>query len=182
MNEFRITSTGFYRTRDGRKAEVVYIDPGHVSLPIVYKIEEDDYPSFFTCYVHGARFRGQEVSEDLVSPWTDNTPGASLQAFQWEVHELAMEKGFWTDVSEVTIVYKIAKIHEELSEALRAYERHDGELSDKIPDVSMFAEELADVALRTLDLAEFCRIDLGKVMQAKHEYNKTRPYQHKKEA
>ena len=41
-------------------------------------------------------------------------------------------------------------------------------------------KELADIAIRDMDLAEWLNINLEVEIQAKHEINKTRPYRHKK--
>ena len=42
------------------------------------------------------------------------------------------------------------------------------------------AEELADVVIRCCDLAVHMEIDLGGAMEAKHAYNKGRPFKHGK--
>ena len=42
------------------------------------------------------------------------------------------------------------------------------------------ADELADIVIRTLDLAERFKIDLGSAMLSKHAVNTKRPYKHGK--
>ena len=63
----------------------------------------------------------------------------------------------------------IALIHSEVSEALEAY-RHN--------DRAHFAEELADVIIRTLDCAGGLGIDMEKEVLAKLEKNRGRGYRH----
>ena len=43
-----------------------------------------------------------------------------------------------------------------------------------------FTEELADIVIRTLDLAGGLNLDIGSSIEAKVEKNKGRPYRHGK--
>ena len=76
--------------------------------------------------------------------------GMSVQEIQTEAHRNSMEKEFWKSDN---FGEKIALIHSELSEALEAW------LADA--EVAAILEELADVQIRTADLAESLKIDLG---------------------
>lgn len=102
------------------------------------------------------------------------------------------EKGHYgphSSTREVTelesVPVKIALIHSEVSEMLEAY-RVGNPPSGKINDIrgaeaipfSLMAEEMADVIIRVMDLAEWMRIDLGRAVLAKAEYNSSRPHKH----
>ena len=95
-------------------------------------------------------------------------PSVSLSEFQKKVHTNAVEKGFWNSGN---IPEKIACIHEEVSEVLRAYKRRQ---DHQIP------EELADIILRTLDLAEHLGVNISKELLKKYSKNLKRQYLHGK--
>lgn len=88
--------------------------------------------------------------------------------FQKNIHKNAIAKGFWESRN---IPEKLACIHEEISEVLQAYRKKE---DDKIP------EELADIIIRTMDLAEHLKINLSKAIIKKHNKNLKRQYLHGK--
>ena len=111
---------------------------------------------------------------------TNNTTinaNSSLQEIQDFSHDLAKSKGFWDNHIEVGTL--IALVHAELSEALEA-SRDGNPPSDKI-NCSHLEEELADVIIRVLDLAEGCSLDVPDAVVKKLKYNQTRPYKHNKQ-
>lgn len=87
----------------------------------------------------------------------------------WLIHKNAKEKGFWDE--KRNFGEALALIHSEVSEALEAYREGD--------DIAM-GEELADIVIRTLDLAEGLGYNIEAEIQQKMEYNKTRPRMHGK--
>lgn len=107
-----------------------------------------------------------------------------LQIFQREVHRLAKEKGFYEAASTlpryVNVVMRLALIHDEVSEALREMRTATETVSEENGQVMLLGGELADIIIRTLDLAAYLNIDLPTVMLAKHKANKTRPPKHGK--
>lgn len=91
----------------------------------------------------------------------------TLNEWQKTIHKNAVEKGWWD--RERPIPELLCLLHSEVSEALEAYRDRD---------VALFAEELADVAIRLLDTCEALSISLQEQMERKHKINLTRPYRH----
>lgn len=102
-------------------------------------------------------------------------------------HDASRVNGFWQspdmgvgcDKHEVGC--KIALIAGEAMELLEAWRLQDptGPCA-KDPRLSHVSEELADVVIRSLDLAAFMQIDLAYAIAVKLEHNSTRPYKHSK--
>jgi NTP pyrophosphatase (non-canonical NTP hydrolase) len=89
---------------------------------------------------------------------------------QKEIHQVAVDHLFWE--YPVSIPEKLCLIHSEVSEALEA----DRTLGSK----KNLGEELADIIIRTLDLAQFLGYNMDEEVSRKHEINKSRPIRHGK--
>lgn len=106
--------------------------------------------------------------------------------------DLAAEKGFGAEDSKTMSAVRIALMHQELSEMLEAVRKpsrpgglgHNlvgDQMSEKVPSITLEAEEAADLFIR---LAQYCAIrgiDLDNAVELKHEYNKCRPHKHGKD-
>lgn len=93
----------------------------------------------------------------------------SLTLPQWQakVHKLAVANGWWE--TDRPIPELLCLMHSEISEALEAY---------RVNDSANFNEELADLAIRLMDLCEGMGINLEEEVAKKHEINLKRPYRH----
>jgi hypothetical protein len=76
------------------------------------------------------------------------------------------------------IIGELCEAHEELRAGHQPHEiYHNGDN----PKPEGYGIEMADAAIRTLDLMEADGLDLNSLMEAKHDYNGTRPYKHGKQ-
>lgn len=125
----------------------------------------------------------ENLVEFATSPERLNTTEAavvsrSLNALAAELHNTAKSKGWWDkprDMGEL-----LTNLHGEVSELWEAYRR--GTLNNRCDkpgcDLTQAEEEIADILIRTLDLAASLGIDVGKAVLTKHAFNLTRPYRH----
>lgn len=96
-------------------------------------------------------------------------------------HEASRGAGWWHDPETgedlleniYAIATKIALIHSEGSEVLEAHRR--GLMDDKLPHRSGVECELADVLIRSFDLAGALKLDLGGAVVEKMSFNAVRP-------
>lgn len=94
----------------------------------------------------------------------------SIQELTDIILSQAEVKGFGVSPEEINVYEKIALIHSEASEAMEAYRHKNMDGKDG------FAEELADVMIRTLHLAGVYKIDLEKEILKKVKYNENREW------
>ena len=120
---------------------------------------------------------------------------AGLNELARQFHERAKAKGFWDEERETGTLLML--IVSELSEALEADRKNkhanmpffnfDVDTGDSFEDAfkknikDTFEDEIADVAIRLLDLVGKMGIDIEKHISLKMQYNATRPYKHGKE-
>jgi len=115
--------------------------------------------------------------------------GKKINELAAEVCEISDEKGFWhiEDISPFAIVpVKLALIGDEVSEALKVHrEEYEGVEGPNFNYMTAqqeqdFTEELADIVIRTLDLAGGLGLDIGNSITEKIKKNKKRPHRHGK--
>ncbi len=90
-------------------------------------------------------------------------------------HAASKDAGWWNGIdvrSPHVIPAKLCLIHSEISEAMEGDRKCL--MDDHLPNRKMFEVELADAAIRIMDLAGACGLDLGGAMQEKLDYNKRR--------
>ena len=126
----------------------------------------------------------------------------TIKEWQKEVHQGARDRGFYDgELGEKTptrIASLLCLIHSEVSEALEdlregkvkskyknTYTYCQADALDPTPkdfDIPIkplgFPSELADIIIRTLDVAEWLGIDMEKEIKMKNDYNKTRAHRH----
>lgn len=108
---------------------------------------------------------------------------SSLDGMAAELHEIAVEKGFWDVIKDATqeqkdifMTKQLMMIVSEAVEVMEAIRKNKG------PDE--VADEMADIIIRTLDLyaglreEEYVNNDLQVAFNKKTGYNKTRPEKH----
>lgn len=113
-----------------------------------------------------------------------------------QAHENAKAKGFFDEPKNIGEM--IALIHSEVSEALEADRKNRYCKMDKSQENVLmgwvkeedfqrdyeakvkgtFEEEMADIAIRVMDMCAFKGIDLEYHIKAKMRYNANRPYKH----
>ncbi len=95
-----------------------------------------------------------------------------------EIHQNATEKGWHSEPREFGTVMMLCAC--ELAEAMEEY--RNGEKPGEIYYIDGKPEgidvELADCIIRILDYCCDADIDIGKAIEIKNKYNKTRSYRH----
>lgn len=106
-------------------------------------------------------------------------------------HANAKEKGFH-DLAQLDSVFvsnQCNNLHAEVTELWDGYRagKEDApcDKAEKmkalgLPELTCKEEELADIAIRVLDISRRLSVDILRAIQTKHAYNKTRPHMHGK--
>jgi len=94
-----------------------------------------------------------------------------------DLHEVAVEKGFWPDsVDDIFITKQLMMVVSEAVEVMEAIRKDKGK--------QQVADEMADIIIRTLDLYAglvengYTDISLDDALDNKTNFNKTRPERH----
>lgn len=101
-----------------------------------------------------------------------------MHEFQQEVVRINTEKG-WRDGQEISVGDALALITSEIGEAVDAYRRWG--LDPIITEGGKpegIGSELADIVIRTFDMADRFGLNLIDEIEQKLRYNETRPYRH----
>lgn len=106
------------------------------------------------------------------------------------VHENAIDHGFHPVESiPIFIANQCNNLHGEVTELWDAFragkEEETCDKGEKLLELNLRVmtcqeEELADIIIRALDVSRRLQIPIVECINAKHEYNKTRPYRHGK--
>ena len=91
----------------------------------------------------------------------------TIPVLQKDIHKNAVNKGWYE--TERPLPELLCLVHSEVSEALEEY---------RVGNFDKFAEELADVVIRVMDMSEYMNIDLQDEILKKMKKNLARPYRH----
>lgn len=110
------------------------------------------------------------------------TVGDALDATMPRVHRIAEEHGFHATRDDHTpegFAASIALMHEELSDALKAF--REGRPTDRhLPQHERITVKFADAIIRMMDTAQTLGLPLGDALDRKIMVNDGRPYMHGK--
>lgn len=109
--------------------------------------------------------------------WNNRLVLSAIRKLSKEIHKWAKSKGFWD--TERNDGECIALMHTELSEALESI-RKGNPADEHCPDFSNTEIEMADTVIRIMDFCAARGLRLAEAIQAKMNYNETRPHKHGK--
>ncbi len=126
----------------------------------------------------------KEMTNDEIADAINFVRGAYLQQIAQEIHENALEHGWWDkgerNVGELFMlcVSELAEAFEEYRNGKKMDEVYYSKDTQGINKPEGIPSEIADVIIRLLDICGFYNINIGEMVMEKHLYNKSRPYRH----
>lgn len=96
------------------------------------------------------------------------------------IHTSAVERGFY-DTQPINVAEKLCLIHSEVSEVVEILRTGVTQPDKHCPEYTALEVEMADILIRTLDLAAYLKCNIDGAVKAKMIYNATRPYKHGKQ-
>lgn len=112
-----------------------------------------------------------------------------LNRFAAHVYNNAVEHGWHNDIKDRdgflsdalnNIVGEVSELWEarRRGELFKPCDKAEEMKKNNLPPLTCIEEEFADIIIRVLDDCVRLGVDIGRAVEIKHEFNKTRPYRH----
>ena len=100
----------------------------------------------------------------------------SIKDWQKEVHELAVQKGWWENPRSQTELLALSIC--ELTEGIEEIRKGNDSYYEVDGKPMGLQTEIADCIIRLMDMAEANGWNIEEIMRKKHDYNKLRQWKH----
>lgn len=98
-----------------------------------------------------------------------------------EAHKNAVDNGFWDKKKDQQLGTLLMLVTSELVEILEEDRRGSLDyVSEKIPQITRFEEEMADVIIRVMDIVGAYKLNIEMAVKLKMFFNKQREFRHGK--